>query len=63
MSSESTSARTWVLGLTSVVSLMVALDILIVSTALDSIRTDLGAALETLEWSVNAYNLTSRTPR
>ncbi|MEU4525445.1 MFS transporter [Amycolatopsis sp. NPDC024027] len=58
MSSESTSARKWVLGLTSVVSLMVALDILIVSTALDSIRTDLGTSLETLEWSVNAYNLT-----
>jgi EmrB/QacA subfamily drug resistance transporter len=58
MSSESTSARTWVLALTSVASLMVALDILIVSTALDSIRTDLGASLATLEWSVNAYNLT-----
>lgn len=54
---ESKSARTWVLALTSVASLMVALDILIVSTALTSIRTGLGASIEQLEWTVNAYNI------
>jgi len=47
----------WILGLASVASLMVALDTLVVSTALSTIRLDLGASLEQLEWTVNAYNL------
>jgi EmrB/QacA subfamily drug resistance transporter len=47
----------WVLALTSVASLMVALDTLVVSTALTTIRQDLGASIEELEWTVNAYNL------
>jgi EmrB/QacA subfamily drug resistance transporter len=51
-------ARTgWVLALTSVASLMVALDTLVVSTALTTIRQDLGASIEELEWTVNSYNL------
>jgi EmrB/QacA subfamily drug resistance transporter len=50
-------SRVWVLALTSVVSLMVALDTLVVSTALTTIRLDLGASIEELEWTVNAYNL------
>jgi EmrB/QacA subfamily drug resistance transporter len=37
---------------------MVALDALVVTTALNTIRRDLGASIETLEWTVNAYNLT-----
>ncbi|WP_433142152.1 MFS transporter [Actinomadura nitritigenes] len=37
---------------------MVALDNLIVTNALPDIRTDLGAGLEGLEWTVNAYTLT-----
>ena len=36
---------------------MVALDTLVVSTALSTIRTDLGASVAELEWTVNAYNL------
>jgi EmrB/QacA subfamily drug resistance transporter len=48
----------WVLALASIASLMVALDTLVVSTALTTIRIDLGASLEQLEWTVNAYNLT-----
>ena len=36
---------------------MVALDTLVVSTALSTIRADLGATIEELEWTVNAYNL------
>jgi EmrB/QacA subfamily drug resistance transporter len=48
----------WVLGLASVASFMVALDTLVVSTALTTIRHDLGASVEGLEWTVNAYNLT-----
>ena len=47
----------WVLAITSVASLMVALDALVVSTALSTIRLDLGASLEELEWTVNAYTL------
>lgn len=36
---------------------MVALDALVVATALGTIRTDLNASLATLEWIVNAYGL------
>src|SRR5918996_6360698 len=54
---SSNSASRWVLALASVASLMVALDTLVVSTALTTIRSDLGASIEQLEWTVNAYNL------
>lgn len=47
----------WVLILGSVASIMAALDTLVVSTALSTIRRDLGASIEALEWTVNAYNL------
>src|SRR4051794_40996402 len=47
----------WVLALASVASLMVALDTLVVSTALSTIQRELGASLAALEWTVNAYNL------
>jgi EmrB/QacA subfamily drug resistance transporter len=47
----------WVLALTGLGSLMAALDTLVVSTALHTIRLDLGASIEELEWTVNAYNL------
>jgi EmrB/QacA subfamily drug resistance transporter len=52
-----TSAQRWVVGLTAVASLMIGLDALVVSTALNTIRVDLGASLEQLEWTVNAYTL------
>jgi EmrB/QacA subfamily drug resistance transporter len=48
----------WVVALTGIGSLMAALDTLVVSTALSKIRLDLGASVEQLEWTVNAYNLT-----
>jgi EmrB/QacA subfamily drug resistance transporter len=47
----------WVVALTGIGSLMAALDTLVVSTALSTIRVDLGASVEQLEWTVNAYNL------
>jgi EmrB/QacA subfamily drug resistance transporter len=47
----------WVLALTSAANLMVGLDALVVSTALTEIGRDLGASIETLEWTVNAYAL------
>ena len=46
-----------VLALTSIASFMVALDALVVTTALSTIRIDLGAPIDALEWTVNAYNL------
>ncbi|MBM7787167.1 MFS transporter [Tenggerimyces flavus] len=53
-----TTRRGWVLGVTSVASLMVALDLLVVSTALNTIRVDLGTSTELLQWTVTAYGLT-----
>jgi EmrB/QacA subfamily drug resistance transporter len=50
------SAR-WTLGLVSVALFMVVLDNLVVTTALPSIRQDLGATIQQLEWTVNAYTL------
>jgi EmrB/QacA subfamily drug resistance transporter len=60
MSTSTTSRKNvtrWVVVLTAVGSLMAALDTLVVSTALSTIRLDLGASVEQLEWTVNAYNL------
>src|SRR5215210_2152150 len=48
----------WTFVATSLGLFMVVLDNLVVSTALPVIRTDLGASLEQLEWTVNAYTLT-----
>jgi EmrB/QacA subfamily drug resistance transporter len=50
-------AKGWVLALTAIGSLMAALDTLVVSTALSTIRLSLHASVEQLEWTVNAYNL------
>jgi EmrB/QacA subfamily drug resistance transporter len=53
-----TSEQAWALGLASLASFMMALDSLVVTTALSTIRQDLTASVESLEWTVNAYNLT-----
>ena len=53
-----TSRRSiWTLAIVSVALFMVTLDNLVVTTALPSIRADLGASIEGLEWTVNAYTL------
>ena len=55
------TARTktvWTFVITSIALFMVTLDNLVVTTAIPVIRTDLGASLESLEWTVNAYTLT-----
>jgi EmrB/QacA subfamily drug resistance transporter len=54
---NATTSQRWVLGLAAIASFMVALDTLVVSTALTTIRLDLGASVAQLEWTVNAYNL------
>ncbi|MGW6687303.1 DHA2 family efflux MFS transporter permease subunit [Streptomyces sp. NPDC054961] len=48
----------WALVITGAAGFMAALDNLVVTTALPSIREDLGGKLEDLEWTVNAYTLT-----
>lgn len=53
-----TSKQAWTLGLASLASFMMALDSMVVTTALSTIRADLTASVEQLEWVVNAYNLT-----
>ncbi|MCX5368655.1 DHA2 family efflux MFS transporter permease subunit [Streptomyces sp. NBC_00015] len=59
--SEQTARRggaVWALVITSVAGFMAALDNLVVTTALPSIREDLGGGLGDLEWTVSAYTLT-----
>ena len=51
------ATKSWVLALASIASCMVALDAMVVTTALSAIQVGLGASLESLEWTVNAYNL------
>ncbi|KUO13127.1 DHA2 family efflux MFS transporter permease subunit [Streptomyces sp. DSM 15324] len=48
----------WTLVIASVAGFMAALDNLVVTTALPSIREDLGGGLGDLEWTVSAYTLT-----
>jgi EmrB/QacA subfamily drug resistance transporter len=55
--SNTRSSIAWVVVLTAIGSFMGALDTLVVSTALPTIRLDLGASISQLEWTVNAYNL------
>jgi EmrB/QacA subfamily drug resistance transporter len=47
----------WTFAIVSVALFMVVLDNLVVTTALPSIRADLGATIQSLEWTVNAYTL------
>jgi EmrB/QacA subfamily drug resistance transporter len=50
-------ATAWVVTLAAIGSFMGAIDTLVVATALPVIRTDLGASVSQLEWTVNSYNL------
>jgi MFS family permease len=50
--------KNWVLGVTSLASFMMALDALVITTAFATIRADFGASVETLQWAINAFNLT-----
>lgn len=56
--SRSRSSVPWTFAITSVALFMVALDNLVVTTALPVIKADLGASLADLQWMVNAYTLT-----
>ena len=50
-------SRGWTLAIVSIGLFMVVLDNLVVNVALPSIHRDLGASIQTLEWTVNAYVL------
>src|SRR6476660_331095 len=52
------STTMWTFAITSLALFMVALDNLVVTTALPVIKRDLGASLQDLQWMVNAYTLT-----
>src|ERR687892_94411 len=47
----------WTFAVVSIALFMVVLDNLVVTNALASIRLDLGATIQSLEWTVNAYTL------
>lgn len=51
-----------VVALTSVAFFIVALDQLVVTTALPAIHHSIGGSIDTLEWTVNSYALTTATP-
>jgi EmrB/QacA subfamily drug resistance transporter len=58
MTATSTGQRRgWTLALASVGAFMSALDVVVVSTALPTLREHFGASLADLEWTINAYNL------
>src|SRR5438132_11935249 len=50
-------SRAWTLAIVSIGLFMVVLDNLVVSVALPSIHRELGASIQSLEWTVNAYVL------
>src|SRR5947209_17863598 len=49
--------RGWTLAIVSIGLFMVVLDNLVVNVALPSIQRDLGASIQSLEWTVSAYVL------
>ena len=57
---SNTAGRTrngWTLAIVSIALFMAVLDNLVVSVALPTIHRDLGASIQSLEWTVNAYVL------
>jgi EmrB/QacA subfamily drug resistance transporter len=56
-SGAGTSVQRWTLILGSLTSFLVGLDALVVTTALPTLHQDLGAGVEGLSWTINAYEL------
>jgi EmrB/QacA subfamily drug resistance transporter len=50
--------QSWVLGVTSLASFMMALDAQVITTAFATIRAEFGSQVEILQWTVKAFNLT-----
>src|ERR1700730_11259970 len=57
LETNDSTARNWVLAVTSLASFMMALDAMVITTAFATIRSEFRASVETLQWTVNAYNL------
>src|SRR3954451_6623649 len=57
MVSSRRSGPWWTFAIVSIALFMVVLDNLVVTTALPSIRRELGGGVQDLEWTVNAYTL------
>src|SRR6059058_1406609 len=55
--SSQSRSRAWTLAIVSIGLFMVVLDNLVVNVALPSIHRELGASIQALEWTVNAYVL------
>ena len=55
---RSRTSVAWTFAITAIALFMVALDNLVVTTALPVIRAELNSSLSDLEWMVNAYTLT-----
>jgi EmrB/QacA subfamily drug resistance transporter len=55
--SHDRNEKNWVLGVTSLASFMMALDSLVITTAFATIRAEFGSPVATLQWAVNAFNL------
>ena len=55
---DQTTTKWWTLGVVSVATFMLLLDITVVNTALPAIEEDLGASFTDLQWVVDAYTLT-----
>lgn len=49
--------RGWTLTLAGLGAFLCSLDVVVVATALPTLRVHLGASLSDLEWTINAYNL------
>ncbi len=49
--------KNWTLGVTALASFMVALDALVLTSALATIGADFNVPMATLQWTVNGYNL------
>ena len=58
MASQTNNMKWWTLGVVSVATFMLLLDITVVNTALPAIEEDLGASFTDLQWVVDAYTLT-----
>src|SRR5580700_4507763 len=57
MQEQDHHGKKWTLGVTALASFMVALDALVLTSALATIRVDFHAPMAILQWTVNAYNL------
>lgn len=55
---DARGGKNWVLGVTALASFTMAQDGQVITTAFATTRGEFGASVETLQWTVNGYNLT-----